>query len=438
MYFIMGCFAFLKINAQHMQVSGKNVKDSNGNIVTLRGIDFPIMDVGNVNLNNAATYQGLIDEFAKTGANVIRIPWSTNGYHWRDKPQYGGTAGTMDGYVANGKLAALIDYCFSKNLFVILDIHNDDDQYNPGPGTTCDNDWATFNSTVMGFWKSANIVNLINTHQSRLIINLANEFGYDTNWGGSMSTFQTNYINAIASLRGLGITVPILIDSPDCGQASSSLVSVSAAIFNSDSLGNTMFSAHAYWSGYADTNTQIDTKMNEMINSSQCFILGEVANLQDNASCGDTDITSIYQRVLSDACPAKMGWLAWSYYMDCAVNRQVTTTGNFANLTTFGNDIVNNVLYGLKTSTCAAALQVSEPESDADIQVFPNPNHGEFTIQTKSNIIGIELMDQSSRKISNIKKLSKNTFSVKVPNGVYTLDIKTESGNFSKKLIIGK
>ncbi|MDR2206185.1 MAG: cellulase family glycosylhydrolase [Flavobacteriaceae bacterium] len=414
------------MEAQYMQVSGKNVKDANGNTVTLRGINYPILDQGEIDFNTNS-FQYYIDEFAKTGANTIRIPWYTNGQHWRDSVDFG-APGTLDGYIANGRLAALIDYCFLKNLYVVLDIHD----------ITCTNDWAKFNGQVMNFWKSPNVVNLINTHQSKLIINLANEFGEDGTWGwgGTMAQFTTNYKNAVADLRALNIKVPIMIDAPNCGQHSSPLVAASADILSGDSLANLIFSTHTYWYGYADTNAQIDAKMNEIIGSPQCFILGEVAKRQDNDDCFNTvDITATYQRILTTACTEKMGWLAWTYSLDCASQREMTPDGNFANLTVFGDDIVNNPTYGLKVPSCGEVLQTSEVKISG-IKVFPNPNGGEFTIQTESEIIGVELFDQSARKVSAIKEISKNKYRVNTNDGVYLLQVKTKTGNFSEQLII--
>jgi len=425
LFILLMMLPFSKTNAQNMTVSGKNVKDANGNIVTLRGMNFPIMDVGSVNLNTPSTYTTLIDEFAKTGSNVIRISWNTNGVHWRDQPAHGGTPGTMDGYIANGKLGALIDYCFSKNLFVILEIHDG----------TCQNDWAKFNNTIVPFWTSPNVVNLINSHKSKLIVNIANEFGYDSDWGGNNSAFKTNYINAISTLRNAGITVPVMIDAANCGMASSSLVSMSSDILNADPQKNVIFSVHTYWSAYANTNATIDAKMNEMISSPQCFVLGEIANLQDNNACGDTDITPIYKRVLTDACPAKMGWLSWSYFADCATNRQATTTGYFANLTTFGDDLVNNALYGLKNSTCGTTLQITETGNKTDnVLIFPNP--AKDTLYFSEEVSDIKITDTSGKIVKELSVPDKSADVSGLEKGIYILTAVSGQGKIiSRKLI---
>lgn len=177
--------------------------------------------------------------------------------------------------------------------------------------------------------------------------------------------------------------------------------------------------------------------MLEMYNSPYYFFLGEIANLQDVGSCGDTDITNIYKRVLTKACEYNIGWLAWSYFKDCASQRQMTTTGMFANLTTFGNDIVNNATYGLKSTSCGTTLKNNESldlESN-DIVITPNPVKEEFSIITKNDIESLNLVDLSAKKVF-IKDVAKNKYKINAPNGVYMLNMKTKKGNFNKKIII--
>ena len=133
-----------------LKVVGKNLTLTNGQTIILRGINYPFIDDGNLDMTNPVSYKSRIDEAAKTGANSIRIMWYTNGTHWRDGAQFG-TPGTMNGYVNNGHLNNAIAYCITKNMIPILEIHS----------VTCTNDWATFNSTVMNFWKSTPIQTLI-------------------------------------------------------------------------------------------------------------------------------------------------------------------------------------------------------------------------------------------------------------------------------------
>lgn len=308
-----------------LQTNGRYLMNSSGDTIILRGVNYPLIDDGSISLANPAQYQAKIDQFVMTGANCIRLPWYTSGTHWRDLPGSGGTAGTVQGYLTNGHLSNIIAYCHAKGLIPILEIHDG----------TCSNNWTYFNSTISNWWKSTAVQNLITAHKDYLIINIANEFGY-VQWSGAAasarSTFTSNYNALISSLRGLGVTVPIMIDAPDCGQSSSDLMLMSNSLYTNDPLHNIIFSAHAYWSGYASTQTQVQAKLNQAVDSNRCFVLGEIAISQDNTSCGQISLATLYPIILQEACPRKIGWLAWTYDQDCHAARELTTNGQFANL----------------------------------------------------------------------------------------------------------
>lgn len=407
--------------SQTLGVSGKYIT-KNGNNIILRGINYPFIDDGNINLASPASYQFYLNEASKTGANTMRIPWYLPGTHWRDIQ----TPGTVQGYVNNGHLSNILTYIESKNMIPILEIHNG----------TCGNDWNLFNNSIIPFWKSSQMLSIINAHQGSLIINLANEFGY-VRWTGNttaaMTTFKTNYKNAITQLRDAGINVPIMIDAPDCGTSSSELVSMAQEIFNHDPLHKIIFSAHAYWSDYAPTNTNIETKLTEMTNSGLCWFFGEIAKNQDGNSCGSIDLSSYYPVLLTKLCQRQIGWAAWTYDQDCSAAREMTTNGVFANLTSYGNDIVNNPNYGLKsTSGCgvpsSGTLTSSEINAENGDKVYPTMFKDRFFVETNQegsyNIFSID-----GRQLSNGKlKKGKNMIVTKQLNsGAYILKINKKS-----------
>jgi mannan endo-1,4-beta-mannosidase len=419
--------AFSVFSQDYLHTSGRNLVQTNGQNIVLRGINYDLIDDGNINLTNPASYQYYINEAAKTGANCIRLGWYTNGTHWRDIQ----TPGTVNGYVNNGHLANIVSYCISKGMFVILNVHD----------TTCSNDWTKM-AAVLNFWTNPIIVNMINQHQDKMIVNIANEFG-NVRWTSvpatSLNTFKTNYINAITAIRNAGIKVPLMIDAPDCGQSSSELVSIAQELKNNDSYNNLMFSAHAYWAGYANTTAQIQAKFTEAYNAGICFFIGEVAPNQDDASCGQISLTSIYPTVLQQACAKNYGWTAWTYDQDCSAAREMTTNGQFANLTNFGGDIVYNPSYGLKSpGGCGAVLSNETFENESEIiTVYPNPTNSTFTINSKEEIKSIVAYDEIGRKIE-LKTTIDQSYSIENP-GLYFLKIEFENGNItSKKVIITK
>lgn len=424
--FLLSFLAFSQQNT--LQVVGKNLTLIGGQNITLRGINYPLIDEGSISMSDVAGYQSYINEAAKTGANAIRLPWYTNGVHWRD----GQTPGTLNGYIANGHLNNIIAYCVTKGMVPILEIHD----------LTCTNDWAGFNSTIMNFWKSTPILSIINANKAHLIINLANEFG-TVNWNSNpttaINTFKTNYNTAVLSLRNLGVNVPIMIDAPDCGTSSTNLLSIAESMNNTDPRNNLIFSAHSYWGAYANTLAQVQTKLNEAQNTNVCFVLGEVAKNQDDNGCGNLDLSALYPQILTEACSRNIGWLAWSYDQDCSPIRQMTTNGNFNTLTAFGNDIVYNTTYGLKsTSGCGATTLAStgfEIEK-VNVAIYPNPSSGEFKISTNQNIKKISCVDILGKQIdlqffdNNAIRINQNS------KGIFVLKLEFRNGIIDYKKII--
>lgn len=419
-----------------MQVVGKNLTTASGQNFIMRGVNYPLINQGNISLSDAASYQFYIDEVAKTGANTIRIPWYTNGQNWRDIPASGGTAGTVNSYVTNGHLSNIIAYCITKNMVPILSIH--DDSF-----ITCKTGWTHFNTAVMNFWTSPAVLNLIETNKAHIIINLANEFDY-VRWTGNqttaLNTYRTNYNAAIATIRNAGVNVPIMIDAPDCGQSSTELLSIAESMNLVDTRQNLIFSSHTYWGGYASTLAQVQNKLNEAQNTNVCFVLGEVAKNQDNNSCGDLDLSTLYPMILTEACSRNIGWLAWSFNLDCSPARQMTTDGTFNNLTAFGNDIVYNSIYGLKsTNGCGATLSTDGFNlNDVSVSIYPNPSNGTFSVSTKNiEISNIKAFDVLGNEVE-IKETNKNQFSID-KTGIYFIRINADNNkSILKKIIVAK
>jgi mannan endo-1,4-beta-mannosidase len=412
-------------------VSGRNLISTSGQTIILRGINYPILDHGSIDFTNHSEFQSFINQAALTGANSIRISWYTDGTHWRDNPVYGGAAGTLNGYVQNGHLNALISYCISKNLIPILDVHN----------LTCTDDWAGFDNVAMAFWQSSAVQTLIQNNKSRLIINLANELGQVRWASGSQTTALANYVShyttAVQQLRNLNITIPLMIDAPDCGQSSTELLSVAEGLNNADPLHNLIFSAHAYWGGYAQTLAEVQTKLNEAQNTNVCFVLGEVAANQDNNNCGDLDLSTLYPLILQEVCSRNIGYLIWTYELDCSSGREMTTDGNFQHLTTFGNDVVYNANYGFLSGGGCAAMPVSvnnisnEPWKPI---LISNSSGDGFRIETNLKVKWLSVSDISGREISVNAESTENFRLINAPQGCYFVKMEGLGG----ELYIGK
>lgn len=436
----------LYVNAQQttLKVVNKNLTLTNGLNVVLRGINYPILDQGDISLSNTVAVHNYIDQVALTGANCIRIPWYTNGQSWRDQPANGGATGTVNGYVQNGHLNNLIAYCISKGMIPVLEIHDD-------AHITCKVDWNYFNTIVMDFWTSPAVVSIINNNKARVIINLANEFD-KVRWSNlpqatALNSFKTNYNAAVVAIRNAGVNVPIMIDAPDCGQSSTELLSIAESMNNSDPQHNLIFSSHTYWGGYASTLAQVQTKLNEAQSTNVCFVLGEIANNQDENGCGDLGLYALYPQILTEACSRNIGWIAWTFNHDCTQYaagfnntnyRVISTTSNVNNLTTFGNTIINNTNFGLKSSSGCGAMNLLATNSfnvhSNSISLYPNPANNSFTIDAQLVIRKVEAFDVLGKKIE-INSLSDKQFLI--PNsGLYLLKIQWEDGTITNEKII--
>lgn len=437
---IFFCLIFIQTVAFSQQttlkVVGKNLTLTNGQNIILRGVNYPFIDDGALDMTNPVSYKSRIDELAKTGANCIRIMWYTDGSHWRDRPADGGTPGTMNGYVNNGHLNNAVAYCITKNMIPILEIHN----------LTGSDDWVAFENKAMNFWRSPAIRTLIENNKSKIIINLANEFGYilwTPNPAAASIIFKNNYNAAIASLRNLNINVPIMIDAPEYGTSSTELLSIAESMNASDSQNNLIFSAHTYWANYANTLPQVLVKLNEAQNTNVCFVLGELPNTQDDdiGNCGVRSLDPLYRRILEEACPRNIGWIAWAFHKDCSPPRNMTPNGQYNNLTAFGNDIVNNATYGLKSTGNCGATSLSNKQFEMDsatISIYPNPSSGRFSMNMTDKIKKISCHDVLGKQV-DLEVFDDNTFQIKgIAKGVHFLKIEFDNGSFVNKKIVLK
>ena len=245
---------------------------------------------------------------------------------------------------------------------------------------TCQNNPQALIS-LTDYYLQSDVKNVLLARQDKLIINIANESLYVL-WASNSSTAQNAFISTyntiIAKLRNAGYTCPLIIDAPDCGTNSDAIAAVGQKIIDADEQHNVIFSIHTYWYSFANNNpTTMLQKLEVVLNSGIPFVLGEVANQQDDTqSC---QYTLPYQQMLVGCESLGINWLAWSWNNDICPNRQMTSTGHFVNLTSYGNDLINNSIYGMKkwavkstylsTKTCNSSSLIQSPSSDNYLKV---------------------------------------------------------------------
>lgn len=90
-------------------------------------------------------------------------------------------------------------------------------------------------------------------------------------------------------------------------------------------------------------------------------------------------------------------------------------------------------------------ISVSVENTPSEINVYPNPTSGKFTVyglrfipmNIGSNNYALEIYDISGEKIFNQTiDRKQETVNLNVPNGIYFLNVKTENESFTKKIVI--
>jgi mannan endo-1,4-beta-mannosidase len=218
--------------------------------------------------------------------------------------------------------------------------------------------------------------NLLRQYESKIILNIANE------WGNNDVAWRTAYMQAIRRIRHAGINCLIMIDAGgNFGQNPNSLADYARPIFNSDLQRNIVFALHMYaywvspsmrinsnrWFGPEDQCTSpncppydIETQLTRLqtLQPRVPIVIGEFSW----EGCLADNLVAYKTRELMQVMQQKnIGWLAWSWYQNaehpCLDMLKKDVEGNpiwlyrsDADLTDFGNLIINNPDVGLKAT----------------------------------------------------------------------------------------
>ncbi|BAY07609.1 cellulase family glycosylhydrolase [Calothrix sp. NIES-2098] len=312
---------------------GRYLYNRFGEKVILNGINLPLLDDWDFPESDKLT------ELVKTGANAVRIQWYKD-YGQSDRPSY--SISDLDKFLTRCQQNRIIPIVMLSDL-------------------TCNSDANLLNTQLIPWWIDNDVLKVLKKHESYLIINLANELGFyrwADNQKAALNSFKNAYKSAISSIRQ-HLHLPIMIDAPDCGTSIEAFSLIGQELIASDPDRNLLFSGHAYWADY-DGISHIET----IIKANLPLVFGEIANKQDENIKGTTQYcyydldgtrenhspskTFTYQKLLPLLKQKQIGWLAWCWWKDNCTNRQMTPNGNFSHLTPYGDDLVNNPIYGLK------------------------------------------------------------------------------------------
>lgn len=166
----------------------------------------------------------------------------------------------------------------------------------------------------------------------------------------------------------------------------------------------------------------------------------EKTGLSANTTYSDTlNLPSAcYTLTLDDDGNNGLSWWAAPNQGSGSLSIVNATTG--ATIKTFEPDFGAQIFYAF---TVRFGLTINEAHFDNFVSVFPNPNHGDFSVQMQgfngtvdmelTNMVGQTLMkDQMSCMGSKVKK----DFSTKLPAGVYFLRMSSGDTKSVKKIVI--
>ncbi len=403
-----------------IHVSGNNIIGVCGDTITLRGINYAVYEWG---WNSSANR---FPDIGQTGANCVRIPWYTSS---ASRLAYGAP---LYDYLSN--LDSAIARCIRNKMIPIIELHD----------STCYPDMTQL-IPLSNWYLNTGVLSIINNYKKSLIIDIMNESG-DVQWAGNpnqaLIDFQTTYQTIVSNLRSGGIDVPLMIDAPDCGTDLDDLMSIATSLENSDPLHNLIFDSHAYWYSYANNDSL--TMRNKIVNAQTQnlpFVLGEVSNLQGNCS-----YTLNYGQLLQICQQLNVSWLAWSWDQDNCSASQVSSNGNFSSLTPFGNDIINNPIYGLQShSTLTNYLQNNQNLCNVGLDELSNSVEKPFIVFSEDNLVCIRnstnknllinIYDMLDRNIRTLELKNANTEKINLYNGVYLISTIFNDQLFSVKAV---
>ena len=324
-------------------VSGTKLLDSNGKEFVMRGV------------NHAHTWfkgemNTALTAIAATGANTVRVVLA-NGKQWSEDNE--------------ASVKQIVDRCKALGMIAVLEIHD----------ATGKNDTQSLNDAV-DYW--IKIKNVLIGNEAYVIVNIANEWYGEWNSTG----WRDGYLQAIPKLRNAGIKNTLMVDCAGWGQYPKSIHDYGKAVFDADTLKNTMFSIHMY--EYAGANAQtVRSNIDGVLALNVPVVIGEFGQKHGSSSGQSTPVA--YQEILSYCQSKNVGYLGWSWkgngspveYLDIALD------WNGARLSSdWGTPLVNHIrttsvkasVFTNNTAAASSPIQlptpVSENESDEVFDIF--------------------------------------------------------------------
>lgn len=292
-----------------IHVEGNKIYSACGEEIVMRGVNE--MFIWSQDRTGVTT----LPEIAKTGANTVRLVWTTDG--------------------VPSELDALIGNCLANDMIPVPELHD------------ATGDFTQFQK-LLDYWKRPEVLAIIQKYKEWIVVNIGNEVGSgaETN-----EQWEAYYEDAITQLRDAGIDAPLMIDCGNYGSNEDYFLSKGNNLLEHDPLHNLIFSVHTYWINPDSDQGRMD-RLDNLISEAKTknlpFIIGE--GPQKAASPWSTycEVDFPYLYLLERCQEEGIGWLAWSWGLvdnsDCGAPNSVfdiTTNGEFGNWSgNFGEEIM--------------------------------------------------------------------------------------------------
>ena len=326
-------------------VVGREIYDANGNEFDIRGFSNSHWWGNTTNTFNA------ISEFPAAKANAVRAVFGPAIGGLQDSPAK--REQVVEEYIRNGIVPIVEDH-----------------------GASSSTDPAALQQVVDRWLDPAN-VQWLKQDEKYVILNIANE------WGPDSSVWANAYINAVARLRAAGINCLLMIDAGGYGgQDIHSIDTWWKQIEDSDPQHNIVFSIHMYgywvsgdkpgtnyalgsWGGGMPED--INTELDKAVQMNIPLVVGEFSWQGGDVNYNTSTAMKLFTQ-------DNLGWLAWSWNGNSNPVYDMIANGGWqyisdADLTQFGNLVINDPVYGLKATSKQATIFGIPPTAAASQQV---------------------------------------------------------------------
>jgi poly(3-hydroxybutyrate) depolymerase len=189
--------------------------------------------------------------------------------------------------------------------------------------------------------------------EQHLLVNIANE------WSGEDGAFVGAYRAAIDLMRAAGLRHTLVIDANAYGQRAQTLLTYGSELLALDPEHNLLFSAHFY-EQFA-RSAHVERVLRAAVAKHLPFVVGEFGTPGDAAPASVLATPAL----LAEAERLGIGHWAWVWtgYGDGPGSLDLSTSGSAADLTPWGQLVINGT-FGIRSTSRPAAALLPEPVPD--------------------------------------------------------------------------